>query len=915
MRKIILMLLIASSPMTWAHNTSPASGGTMTVIYGGAPGTISVSPSAGEACTVTAQATAARAGTPLLSIQNSSPQPGVAVSLSVTATRQPLNNSETTSVSLTWSATGSTVGGTPDPNCSGAGAVSFSVTVVANNSGTTPPTSSFGVLTVKKAGTGSGTVADSVGSINCGTICTDNPLPGTTVKLIATPSSGSTFAGWSGCDKVEGDLSCTMTMNADKLVTASFVAVPSSYRLTVTKAGPGSGGVNSRPGNISCGDVCTDLFLPGTQALLVAEPASQFSAWSGCDVVQGNSCIANMNRDRSVQATFTSPPQYKLSVTATNSGTVTAQPQDATGVSIDCGATCVGTYDAGSMVTLLAPSVKSWAGCDAPSSDSTCTVTMNSNRTVSATFPSVVTPPPPPPAYAKVTIRLSGAGSGSVVLPPDALNWTGGTGTTLDNRSNTLICRRDLTAQEQADILAGRLPAAFLTCETQVPYGTRVTFSAHADRATTAYWPFKPCGLNPGPNCTVTPTADTTIALQLRRPILLTQITDRTFCWNLPASNVADIPLTGTIANFGDDDLIWNTGITGISLMEDSAHQSPFHKPQGGGDYSSLAGGYRLKSGGTSTITLSAGRVLRDGQGNWLYDPPDSGVHQLLSTALANKVSAAGEVPEVYEFSGSLEVTSQNDPADTPRRFPIRYRVNVTPPSEGIFKSLFSSNSTATTPASVNADCSSSAPIGSRPTGTAGFSLSLPAPAANSATINRTANVSFTLASVPQNPVIHTVVGDTWKQIYPNNQCADISDVSLSNSAFSYSILDNGDCDADGSSGNIYQVVAVGSLDPALACTASVSSDLTLRVPFVAFGGGAYWADFAYSPSVPGFTMTKIGQVASVSPYSACTPATVTPDLKFHIPGVQYSGANYFIDMNYTGGATFGITGIGTGPK
>jgi len=110
----------------------------MTVNYGGTPGTISITPAAGEACTVTAQAAEIVAGTALLSIQNSSPQPGLDVTLSVAPLRQPLNNSETTSVRLTWSATGNTVSGTTNANCNGSGAVTFSVTVGTTITSTTP---------------------------------------------------------------------------------------------------------------------------------------------------------------------------------------------------------------------------------------------------------------------------------------------------------------------------------------------------------------------------------------------------------------------------------------------------------------------------------------------------------------------------------------------------------------------------------------------------------------------------------------------------------------------------------------------------------------------------------------------------------------------------------------------------------
>jgi len=54
------------------------------------------------------------------------------------------------------------------------------------------------LLTVTKAGTGSGTVTSAPTGINCGSDCTENYTSGTSVTLTAAPASGSTFAGWTG---------------------------------------------------------------------------------------------------------------------------------------------------------------------------------------------------------------------------------------------------------------------------------------------------------------------------------------------------------------------------------------------------------------------------------------------------------------------------------------------------------------------------------------------------------------------------------------------------------------------------------------------------------------------------------------------------------------------------------------------
>jgi Divergent InlB B-repeat domain len=68
-----------------------------------------------------------------------------------------------------------------------------------------------------------------------------------------------------------------------------------------------------------------------------------------------------------------------------NDGTVTSNP-----AGIDCGATCSAAFNSSSVVTLTAtPNLLAvftgWSGCDAVNG-MTCTVTMNSTRTVTANF-------------------------------------------------------------------------------------------------------------------------------------------------------------------------------------------------------------------------------------------------------------------------------------------------------------------------------------------------------------------------------------------------------------------------------------------------------------------------------------------------------------------------------------------------
>jgi hypothetical protein len=73
-------------------------------------------------------------------------------------------------------------------------------------------------LTVTKSGSGFGTVTGS--GIACGSDCSE-AVTGGSITLMAAPASGASFTGWVGCDAPNG-LECTMSMTANKTVTAMF---------------------------------------------------------------------------------------------------------------------------------------------------------------------------------------------------------------------------------------------------------------------------------------------------------------------------------------------------------------------------------------------------------------------------------------------------------------------------------------------------------------------------------------------------------------------------------------------------------------------------------------------------------------------------------------------------------------------
>ena len=289
----------------------------------------------------------------------------------VTLTATPASGS----VFAGWSSACTTVSGNSCSLTLGA-----SVTVQATFNSSSPGND---VLSVSKAGSGSGTVTGN--GINCGSTCTSTLPSGTAVTLTAAAAVGSTFAGWSGCDSVNGT-TCTLSLTSNRTVTATFNPALTNYTLTAAKAGSGSGTVSGN--GINCGGTCSAVLPSGTQVTLTATPAvgSTFVSWSGCDSVSGSSCSLVLSANRTVTATFNvTSSSYTLSVTKSGSGSGTVS-----GNGISCGSTCTVSLASGTSVSLTATPASGsvfsgWTGCDS-ASGATCTLVLTANRTVNAAF-------------------------------------------------------------------------------------------------------------------------------------------------------------------------------------------------------------------------------------------------------------------------------------------------------------------------------------------------------------------------------------------------------------------------------------------------------------------------------------------------------------------------------------------------
>jgi hypothetical protein len=153
--------------------------------------------------------------------------------------------------------------------------------------------------------------------------------------------------------------------------------------------------VTSVSPGINCGNDCSESYVVGTFVTLTASPASgsTFAGWSGACTGTG-SCTVSMTTARNVTATFNSTSggggggtsSYSLSVSrnGTGTGTVTSNPSG-----VSCGSDCSQSYSSGTSVNLTASPASGstfagWSG--ACTGTGSCTVSMTTARTVTATF-------------------------------------------------------------------------------------------------------------------------------------------------------------------------------------------------------------------------------------------------------------------------------------------------------------------------------------------------------------------------------------------------------------------------------------------------------------------------------------------------------------------------------------------------
>jgi hypothetical protein len=143
-----------------------------------------------------------------------------------------------------------------------------------------------------------GTVTSDTGGIACPQACEATLVRGTPVTLTAVANKGFLFGGWG--EDCTGSGPCNVTLDADRRVTASFVAP-----VTVTVSVVGDGTVTSAPGGIDCpAGNCSASIGAGQRIVLTA--AGDFRFW-GAECEEGTmttTCTLTPAGNTDVRAVF-----------------------------------------------------------------------------------------------------------------------------------------------------------------------------------------------------------------------------------------------------------------------------------------------------------------------------------------------------------------------------------------------------------------------------------------------------------------------------------------------------------------------------------------------------------------------------------------------------------------------------------
>jgi hypothetical protein len=263
--------------------------------------------------------------------------------------------------------------------------VTILIITVAMANVPTGDTGSLVSLTLRTKGSGLVRIRPGV---KCPPTCSFDAEEGDKLRLVAVPSQGFRFAGWSGGGCSDAPR-CVVEMTEETSLTARFRKRSPAAMVPLSMSVQGEGRVRIGGVGVECPLTCSYDARRGQGLSLSAIPAEGFvfSGWSGACTGTGG-CDLSMDDARSITATFEERPadtvQLTISTSGGGAGSVEISP-----VGTMCPPTCILNVPKEEELTLTAlPAEGSdfagWSGsCDGTES---CTLRMTGATEVQARF-------------------------------------------------------------------------------------------------------------------------------------------------------------------------------------------------------------------------------------------------------------------------------------------------------------------------------------------------------------------------------------------------------------------------------------------------------------------------------------------------------------------------------------------------
>jgi uncharacterized repeat protein (TIGR02543 family) len=204
-------------------------------------------------------------------------------------------------------------------DCTGAVPTTCKPLMTANHSVTATFKQVFGVTVSTQGNAAPGVIASSPAGVSCGLDCREDFLSGTVVTFTrGAPAAGRTFRWLGDCAFRGSNVSCALTIDANKSVVADYSL--QQLGLTINVSGPGT--VTGAPGGPCTTLNCVRILDFGVPVLLQAAPSSasprgEFISWNGCTTTSGTNCSVTLSLNRTIAAVFR-PVVTSLDVQATS---------------------------------------------------------------------------------------------------------------------------------------------------------------------------------------------------------------------------------------------------------------------------------------------------------------------------------------------------------------------------------------------------------------------------------------------------------------------------------------------------------------------------------------------------------------------------------------------------------------------